>query len=63
MAKILRVTQTSSASGRGARQLATLKGLGLNKIRRTKDFKDTPEIRGMIAAVHHLVTVEEIDAA
>ena len=58
--KILKVTQIASAAGRGARQLATLKGLGLNKMRRSRVLEDTPAVRGMIARVKHLIQVEEL---
>ncbi len=57
--KTVRVTQVGSASGRGRKQLETLKGLGLNKRHRTRELEDTPSVRGMIRAVAHLVTVEE----
>jgi len=53
----LTVTQTGSAIGRPKDQLATLKGLGLNKIRRTRVLEDTPAVRGMINKVSHLVRV------
>ncbi len=59
-AKGLKLTQIASPAGRGARQLATLKGLGLNKMRRTRVLEDTPAVRGMIACVKHLLRVEEI---
>ncbi|HXP13663.1 MAG TPA: 50S ribosomal protein L30 [Stellaceae bacterium] len=54
------MTQIASPAGRGERQLATLKGLGLNKMRRTRVLEDTPAVRGMIACVKHLIRVEEI---
>ncbi len=57
--KMLKVTQIASGAGRIQSQHATLKGLGLNKINRSKLLQDTPEVRGMIRAVRHLVTVEE----
>ena len=53
------VTQTGSPIGRQAYQRATLIGLGLNKIGRTKTLEDTPSVRGMIRKVSHLVEVEE----
>ncbi len=53
------VTQTGSAIGRPPEQEATLIGLGLNKLHRTRSLEDTPAVRGMIAKVHHLVRVEE----
>jgi len=53
------VTQTKSPIGRQSDQLATLKGLGLNKINRTRTLEDTAAVRGMIDKVKHLVRVEE----
>lgn len=58
-AKTVTVTQTGSPIGRQAYQRATLIGLGLNKIGRTKTLEDTPSVRGMIRKVSHLVRVEE----
>jgi len=55
----LAVTQTGSPIGRPKDQRATLKGLGLNKIRRTSVLEDTPAVRGMIDKVSHLVRVED----
>jgi len=57
--KTVTVTQTGSPIGRKAYQRATLVGLGLNKIGRTKTLEDTPSVRGMIRKVSHLVKVEE----
>lgn len=57
MAKI-KITQTGSPIRRTKEQRATLIGLGLNKIRRTSELEDTPEVRGMIRKVHHMVEVE-----
>jgi large subunit ribosomal protein L30 len=54
----LRVTQTGSPIGRRRDQRQTLIGLGLNKMRRTKELEDTPSVRGMINKVQHLVRVE-----
>ena len=59
--KRLRVTQTGSPIGRRKDQRQTLVGLGLNKMRRTRELEDTPAIRGMINKVAHLVRCEEID--
>lgn len=59
MAKV-RVTQTASVAGRIPGQKETLVGLGLNKIRRTKELEDTPSVRGMIRKVAHLIKVEEL---
>lgn len=53
------VTQTGSPIGRRGDQRATLVGLGLNKLGRSKTLEDTPSVRGMIRKVSHLVKVEE----
>ena len=55
----VKVTQTGSPIGRPADQRQTLIGLGLNKMHRTRELKDTPAVRGMINKVSHLVRVEE----
>jgi large subunit ribosomal protein L30 len=55
--KTVTVRQVRSAARRPAIQTATLKGLGLGKIRRTRTLEDTPAVRGMIRAVQHLVEV------
>ena len=60
MAK-LKVTQIRSTIDRKEPQKRTIIALGLGKLRRSKVHTDTPQIRGMINAVRHLVTVEEID--
>lgn len=57
--KTVKVTQTGSPIGRPKDQRATLKGLGLNKINRTRELEDTPAVRGMINKVSHLIRVEE----
>jgi large subunit ribosomal protein L30 len=56
--KKVTVTQIASPIGRQGYQRATLKGLGLDKLRRTRVLEDTPEVRGMIDRVRHLVRVE-----
>ncbi|BCI68508.1 MAG: 50S ribosomal protein L30 [Acetobacter sp.] len=58
-AKTVRVTQIASGNGRKPGQQATLVGLGLNKIGRTRELQDTPSIRGMLNKVAHLVKVED----
>ncbi|MBI1215208.1 MAG: 50S ribosomal protein L30 [Alphaproteobacteria bacterium] len=57
--KKLKITQIGSKIGRVKKQEATLIGLGLNKRHRSRVLEDTPEVRGMIEVVRHLVTVEE----
>ena len=59
MAKI-RIKQVKSNIGTTERQKLTLKALGLKKISATVDVEATPQIKGMVAKVQHLVTVEEI---
>jgi large subunit ribosomal protein L30 len=56
--KTLIVTQIGSPIGREKDQEATLKGLGLNKMNRTRVLEDTPSVRGMLNKVHHMVRVE-----
>ena len=51
------VKQTASPARRTEDQLATLKGLGLNKIGRQRTLEDTPSVRGMIRKVSHMVAV------
>ena len=56
----LKITLVKSTIGRKADQIATVKALGLKKIRDSVLQADTPQARGMINRVSHLVTVEEI---
>ena len=57
--KTLKITQTGSPIRRDKTQRATLVGLGLNKRRRRVEVEDTPEVRGQVRKVQHLVSVEE----
>ncbi|OIR10033.1 50S ribosomal protein L30 [mine drainage metagenome] len=57
--KTVKVTQVGSPIGRTADQQATLIGLGLNKLHRTRELEDTPSVRGMINKVRHLLRVDE----
>ncbi|HEV2562756.1 MAG TPA: 50S ribosomal protein L30 [Rhizomicrobium sp.] len=57
--KTVTVRQIKSANRKPKEQAATLIGLGLGKIRRTRTLEDTPAVRGMIRAVQHLVEVVE----
>jgi large subunit ribosomal protein L30 len=57
--KTVTVRQIRSANRRPERQAATLRGLGLGKIRRTRTLEDTPAVRGMIRAIQDLVEVVE----
>jgi len=58
MAKI-NITLKRSIIHSSKRQVATVKALGLGKVNSTMVHEDTPQIRGMIAKVNHLVTVEQ----
>ncbi|RYH06090.1 MAG: 50S ribosomal protein L30 [Alphaproteobacteria bacterium] len=57
--KTIVVKQVRSAARRPAVQTATLKGLGLNKMHRTRELEDTPSIRGMVNSISHLVEIIE----
>ena len=59
MAKTIVVKQTGSPIRRPADQLATLKGLGLNKMHKTRELEDTPSVRGMVRKVSHMVEIIE----
>lgn len=61
MADLL-VTQTKSTIGAKPKQRGTMRALGLRGIGQSNTLPDRPEIRGMLARVPHLVTVEEVDA-
>ena len=63
MSTMLRITQVGSPIGRTEDQRATVRTLGLRRIRHTVLQPDRPEIRGMLRKVAHLVTFEEISAA
>ena len=55
----LKITQTRSTIRQTSNQKRTIEALGLGKLHRTVEHEDTPQIRGMISKVHHLVEVEE----
>jgi large subunit ribosomal protein L30 len=59
--KTLRVTQIGSPIGRRGDQRATLVGLGLNKMHRSRELEDTPAVRGMINKIKHLVRLDSGD--
>jgi large subunit ribosomal protein L30 len=60
--KTLRITQTRSVIGRTQDQRATVRSLGLKRIRHTVEQPDRPEIRGMLRKIPHLVSFEVVDA-
>jgi large subunit ribosomal protein L30 len=55
--KTIVVQQIASANRRPAVQTKTLRGLGLDKLHRTRTLEDTPSVRGMIASIGHLVRI------
>jgi large subunit ribosomal protein L30 len=55
----LRITQERSRNGSNRKQIDTLRSLGLRRIGQSVDREDTPQVRGMLYAVAHLVKVEE----
>ena len=55
----LSVTQRRSRNGANPKQLDTLRSLGLRRIGHTVEVKDTPQVRGMLHAVRHMVEVKE----
>ena len=59
MAKTLKITLRKSTIGQKPKTRATVRSLGLRKIRQSVEHADSPDVRGMIARVQHLVEVEE----
>ncbi|MBY5931389.1 50S ribosomal protein L30 [Tateyamaria omphalii] len=59
MAKTIVVKQIGSPIRRPAEQRATLIGLGLNKMHKTRELEDTPSVRGMVRKIPHLVEIIE----
>ncbi|MCW3010422.1 MAG: rpmD [Solirubrobacterales bacterium] len=55
----IKATQIKSKNGSDKAQLATLESLGLRRIGHTVEVKDTPQTRGMLHRVRHLITVSE----
>ena len=60
MPRKLRIRQIKSASGHKADQAATARALGIRRLHQTVEHNDTPQIRGMIFKLRHLVEVEEL---
>ena len=56
----VKVTQIGSPIRRAPDQEATLVGLGLNKMHKSRELEDTPSVRGMIAKVAHMLKVEDV---
>lgn len=62
MGQKLKITLVKSYIGRPEKQRKVLRGMGLTRLNRAVLLVDTPEIRGMVQKVSHLVTMEEIGA-
>jgi len=56
--KTIKLTQIGSPISRRDDQRATLIGLGLNKLHRSRELEDTPAVRGMVGKVRHLLRIE-----
>lgn len=61
--KMLKITQVKSTIGRPEAQRKVLRGMGLGRINRTVVLNDTPQIRGMVRKVVHLVTAVEVEGS
>ena len=59
MSETIKVKLVRSMIGRPEKQRKVLRGMGLTRVNKTVELKDTPEIRGMIKKVTHLVSTEE----
>ncbi len=59
MSSELKITLIKSGIGRPPKQRLTLKSLGLNKLHKTVILKDTPQVRGMVNKVSHLIKVAD----
>ena len=59
--KTLRVTLVKSPIGYSQKQKETVRSLGLRKLNQVVEQVDTPQLRGMLSKVGHLVTVEEVE--
>ena len=60
MAKMIKITLTKSTIGASPKQKKAVEALGLKKMQQSVELADTPQTRGAVAKVSHLVTVEEI---
>ena len=60
MSVMIKVTLVKSMIGRPESHRNVLRGMGLTKVNRTVELKDTPSTRGMVKKVSHLVKMEEI---
>ena len=61
MAKMIKITLTKSTIGASPKQRKVVEALGLRKMHHSVELADTPQTRGAVAKVSHLVTVEEVE--
>ncbi len=54
----LKITQVRSVVGQSQRHRGTMRALGLGKIGRSAEHKDSPQLQGMLRQIRHLVTIE-----
>ena len=59
MSDVIRITLIRSHIGRPEKHRSVLMGMGLNRLHKTVSLPDTPEIRGMVKKVEHMVRIEE----
>lgn len=59
MSDVIRITLIKSHIGRPEKHKSVLMGMGLNRLHKTVSLPDTPEIRGMVKKVEHMVRIEE----
>jgi len=59
MSQVIRITLIRSHIGRPEKHRSVLMGMGLNRLNKTVSLPDTPEIRGMVKKVEHMVRIEE----
>ncbi len=60
MSKRLRIRQTASTIGRSKDQKKVIEALGLRRLHQVVVYDDTPQVRGMVNKVSHLIEVEEV---
>ncbi|MRR56713.1 MAG: 50S ribosomal protein L30 [Deltaproteobacteria bacterium] len=59
MSEVIRITLIRSHIGRPEKHRSVLMGMGLNRLNKTVSLPDTPETRGMVKKVEHMVRIEE----
>jgi len=59
MTEVIKITLIKSMNGKPEKQRKVLRGMGLTKLNKTVELKDSPSVRGMVKKVTHLVKVED----